>query len=290
MRQFALPDGSRIWAPSALEVAILHREIVTERTYERHGIRLGPGDVVFDVGANIGLFAIHVTRTVPEARVYAFEPLPPVFDALRRNLEAHAPSVRASQVGLSDRESDAVFEFDPNMTLASTMDPGALKAAADRRAPASAWAAAALVDLHRVKPNVVTRWIAPRAGRPSGRAAALAIAAPVALLSGVRRRLTLQRHTCRLRTLSIAVGEAGVERVDLVKIDVEGAEEAVIGGIDAATWPRIRQLVIEVHDVDGRVERLRRVLDGQGFQTTTAREDWALHALLGIYTVYATRA
>ena len=83
---------------------------------------------------------------------------------------------------------------------------------------------------------------------------------------------------------------AGVERVDLLKVDVEGAEEAVLAGIPDATWPAIRQLVVEVHDVDGRLERLRRLLERCGYRTQSAREDWALHQLLGIYTLYATRA
>jgi glyine---[glycyl-carrier protein] ligase len=289
MRQCSLPDGTQIRAPNALEVAILYREIVAERTYERHGITVTAGDVVFDVGANIGLFAIHLSRTVPGARVHSFEPLPPLFDALTRNLATHAPAARAYNVGFADVARDAVFEFDPHMTIATTMYPAALRDAADLRAPASAWAVAGFADLHRVQPNAVTGWIASRSGRPAALAAAVVLGTPIAVLREIRRRLFLQRHTCRLQTLSSAARDAGVERIDLVKIDVEGAEEAVLAGIDAQTWPCIRQLVIEVHDVDGRVVRLRRLLEGHGFTTTTAREDWELHALLGISTVYAAR-
>ena len=289
MRQCALPDGLQIWAPNALEAAVLYREIVEERTYERHGIRIQADDVVFDVGANIGLFAIHVSRSVPGVRVHAFEPLPPVFDMLTRNLAAHAPAAIARNVGLADREGKAVFELDPSMTIASTMYPTALRDAADLSASKSAWALAGIADLHRVQPNAVTKWIEARSDRPAGRAAALAVAAPLNMLGGIRRRLSLQRHTCRLQTLSNAVRDTGVDRIDLLKIDVEGAEEAVLAGIHEATWPRIRQLVIEVHDVDGRLSRLQRLLGARGFETTTAREDWALHALMGIYTLYAAR-
>jgi FkbM family methyltransferase len=288
MRQCSLPDGTRIWAPSPLEVAVLYREIVAERTYERHGIRIGANDVVFDVGANIGLFAIHVARTAPGARLHAFEPVPPIFDVLKRNLETHAPSVKAYNVGLADRDAEAVFEFDPQMTLASTMSPSAVTGAADRGAPVSSWAVAGLADLHRVQPNAITGWITSRSDRAAGRAAAVAVGLPLGALREMRRRLFLQRYTCRLQTLSSVVRHAGVERVDLVKIDVEGAEEAVLTGIDEATWPRIRQLVIEVHDVDGRLDRLRSLLERRAFNTTAAREDWELHALLGIHTLYAT--
>jgi FkbM family methyltransferase len=290
VRQVSLPDGIRVWSPSSIEAAILYREIVTERTYERHGISVGAGDVVFDVGANIGLFAIHLTRTVPDVQVHAFEPVPPLFDALTRNLAAHAPAVRANSVALADREGDAVFELDRFLMMNATMHPDALKKGADRKASATAWAAAAITDLDRVNPSALTRIIGSALRHPVGRVAALAAMAPAAVALDLRRRLFLQRHRCRLTTLPAVMRDAGVEHVDLVKVDVEGAEEAVMAGIDDAAWPRLRQFVIEVHDIDGRLERLRRWLDSRGYRTTHAREDWALHELLGIYTLYATRA
>lgn len=290
MRLVSLPDGTAIWASNALEPVILYREIVTEGTYERHGITIRDGDAVFDVGANIGLFSIHVARTVPGARVHAFEPLPPLFDALTRNLERHAPAVRAHNVGLGGEAGDAVFEFDPDMTMAATMYPTVLKDGADRRASVSAWAVAGFADLHRVQPTAVTSLIVSRADRPLGRLLAMALGVPIAVGREVRRRVRLRRHTCRMRTLPAAMRDAGVDEIGLAKIDVEGAEEAVLAGIDEATWPKIRQLVIEVHDVNGRLDRLHRLLDSRGYRTTSAREDWALHALLGISTLYAIRA
>jgi FkbM family methyltransferase len=172
----------------------------------------------------------------------------------------------------------------------ATMYPEALKEGADRKASAAAWAAAAISDLDRVNPSPVIRIIGRALRHPVGRVAALAAMAPAAVALDIRRRLFLQRHHCRLTTLPAVMRDAGVEQVDLVKVDVEGAEEAVLSGIDAATWPRLRQLVIEVHDIGGRLERLQRLLDSQGYRTTHAREDWALHELLGIYTLYATRA
>jgi hypothetical protein len=37
-------------------------------------------------------------------------------------------------------------------------------------------------------------------------------------------------------------------RVDLLKIDVEGEELAVLQGLDTAGWQRVQQVVVEVHD------------------------------------------
>jgi FkbM family methyltransferase len=290
VQRIALPDGLQILAPSPIEAAVLYREIVTERTYERHGIIVRPGDVVFDVGANIGLFAIHLARTAPGVRVHAFEPIPPLFEALTRNVNEHSPEVRVYNVGFASREGDAIFEFDPFLAMNATMHPTALRDAADPKAPASAWAAAAIADLHSVRPSAATGLLIKALRHPLGRVPALAVLAPAAVALSIRRRLFLKHYRCRLTTLPAALDEARVNLVDLLKVDVEGAEEAVIAGIDDRTWGRIRQLVIEVHDVNGRRDRLRTILEGRGYRTTSDTEDWALHELLGISTLYAIRA
>ena len=44
------------------------------------------GDVILDIGANIGLFSIWVARQAPRASVLAFEPFVENCDAMRRNL------------------------------------------------------------------------------------------------------------------------------------------------------------------------------------------------------------
>ena len=52
----------------------------------------------------------------------------------------------------------------------------------------------------------------------------------------------------RLTTVSDFVREHAIERVDLLKIDVERAEPDVLAGVGEVDWPRIRQVAIEVHD------------------------------------------
>src|SRR5262249_36182110 len=50
--------------------------------------QLRPGDVVVDVGANIGYYTLLFARCVgPRGRVFAFEPDQTNFDLLRRNVE-----------------------------------------------------------------------------------------------------------------------------------------------------------------------------------------------------------
>ncbi len=53
---------------------------------------------VFDVGANVGWVTISYLNTYPEARLWAFEPVPSIFGQLKENVERHADSSRATFV------------------------------------------------------------------------------------------------------------------------------------------------------------------------------------------------
>ena len=65
---------------SRAEAEFGYREIF-EAPASRNGIELRPGDRVFDVRSNIGLFAIHIARECPGVEIYAFEPIPPIFES-----------------------------------------------------------------------------------------------------------------------------------------------------------------------------------------------------------------
>jgi FkbM family methyltransferase len=67
---------------------------------------LSPGDIVVDVGANIGTHAVAFAKAVgPAGLVLAFEPQPQTFELLRGNLERNMiHNVQARAAGLSDAE------------------------------------------------------------------------------------------------------------------------------------------------------------------------------------------
>jgi FkbM family methyltransferase len=45
-----------------------------------------PGDVVFDVGANVGIWSMLAAKRAPSARVHAFEPVPELAERLRQHV------------------------------------------------------------------------------------------------------------------------------------------------------------------------------------------------------------
>jgi FkbM family methyltransferase len=58
---------------------------------------------------------------------------------------------------------------------------------------------------------------------------------------------------------------ADVAAIDLLKIDVEGAELDVLRGIADVEWPLIAQVVVEVQDIDGRLDDVLGLLGAWGF-------------------------
>lgn len=57
--------------------------------YKLPEMDFNPGDVVIDVGANVGAISCWIGVHHPEVRVYAFEPVKPSYDLLVENLEAN---------------------------------------------------------------------------------------------------------------------------------------------------------------------------------------------------------
>jgi acyl carrier protein len=98
-------------------------------------------------------------------------------------------------------------------------------------------------------------------------------------------RFTAERYECELRTLSEVIKAEGIERIDLLKVDVEKSELDVLEGIEEEDWAKIKQIVMEVHEQEGRLEQVGEILRAHGF-------DFAVHQYppfknTGLYNIYA---
>jgi FkbM family methyltransferase len=85
------------------------------RAYERHELaafraRLRPGDVVLDVGAHVGYYALHAAAIVGAANVHAFEPDPRNAARLRANAELNGfTDLTVCQMAVSHAPGRATF-------------------------------------------------------------------------------------------------------------------------------------------------------------------------------------
>lgn len=75
---------------------------------------IGPDDVVFDVGGNVGWYALRWAKSRPHCQIHTFEPAPATAARLRMNLERNTiGNVIVHECSLSDRAGTQTLFVDP---------------------------------------------------------------------------------------------------------------------------------------------------------------------------------
>jgi FkbM family methyltransferase len=78
-------------------------------------------DTIFDIGANIGWYSNHLSKKLPGAAIYSFEPIPETFAQVKRNTELNgAKNITLNNVALSDKIQTLTFYYSPTITGASS--------------------------------------------------------------------------------------------------------------------------------------------------------------------------
>jgi FkbM family methyltransferase len=215
------------------ETDFLYRELFLEDTYFRHGIVLPRNACVVDVGANVGMFSVLVSQRSPGCRIIAIEPVEELCQAIRMNAFIHGANVSVLNCALGAMTGATTFVYYPNNTVMS----GCL---ADARQ-----------DQDVLRSYLETKHV----GEVHGEFGSLA----GELLLGETRR-------CSVMTLSQVVEQEHLQRIDLLKIDVEKSELSVLDGVDESVWPIVNQIVLEVHNIGSRIREVEILLENYGFE------------------------
>jgi len=272
--RYRLPNNLAVIQLNPNETDHLYREVFERDAYSRHGITINSGACVFDVGANIGLFTLFAHRAAEGVKVFAFEPNPVIIDVLKLNTDLYGVDAVLFQCGLSDQTQTANYTFYPKFSQLSGLYP----------------------DAHEDK-EVVRSFIRNRE-RKKSRAAGAAASARASSIDPqmgeliedlLDDRFESQNFDVSLRSFSEIVAASKVDRIDLLKINVEKAELDVLTGIAESDWPRIRQVVLELHNIENRLEYVINLLTERGF-TVAVEQDWSLEETSRTnYYLYATR-
>ncbi|MFO0891953.1 MAG: amino acid adenylation domain-containing protein [Isosphaeraceae bacterium] len=254
-----LPDGRMFYSRNKGETEFMHREIFQNKVYGSRLRRLRPGACVFDVGANIGMFSVFVSQLCERPTMFAFEPVPDTFEVLRLNLAAYGVPATALRLGISSAPGEAEITYYPSISSMSSYY-------ADSEEDTSA----------------VSGYLENR-----GRRAAERRLSETEMEELLGNRLRGRKVSTTIRTISDVIREHQVERIDLLKVDVEKAELEVLRGIDHADWDKIDQILLEVHDQHGRLAAVEDLLERHGFRTETDQESDL--AGTDIYSVAAYR-
>lgn len=256
-----LPNGEIVYEINRYETKFLYKEIFVDKVYLRNGIDLNPDAVIFDVGANIGLFSLFCMREAPGARIVAFDPAPHCAACFRKNVSDRFDGVELIEAALLDKAGRQRFTYYPHYSIMSGLmaDPS-VDAATLRKGALNQYGAEELDDRARAMIETL---------------ADKKLDAPVAF-------------DCEGLTVSDVVRSRGIERIDLLKVDVEKAEGMVIGGIEEGDWPKIRQVILEVHDQGAAEhEAMRTLLTNKGFEVVMEKSDDL--SASDLYNIYARR-
>jgi natural product biosynthesis luciferase-like monooxygenase protein/FkbM family methyltransferase len=239
-----LPNGMTILQHAARQSSGMYQEVFKDRCYLQNGITLPDNACVIDAGANIGFFTLFVHQECSNPKVYAIEPLPPNFKLLKANVDLYGlRNVTLINCALSDKKGSANFIFYPEMSGMSTLSIHHEEAIAVGRA----------MMLKRLGDEAQERLAS---GTIKDEVEAF-----------LQQRYQSETFVCPQTTLSEIIERHALDRVDLLKIDVENSECEVLAGIAEEHWRKIDQIVLEVHS-RALLNRVVAVLERKGYHLT----------------------
>ena len=266
-----LPNQMLLDCPNREEALAIYEDC---QAYFQQGVRLEPGATVIDAGAHIGVFAsVVAARCQGNVTIYAFEPIPDIVTLLRRNVDRMVPAqIHVYDCALADRAGTLEFAYHPETPMLSSAFPDEtvneyvkLRETLIRNASGS-----------EVPPRLKVLSLMPKALRR------------LLLDRTLRRHFHFDRVTCPVRRLTDAIGKEAIAQIDLLKVNVEKSEELLLSGIDEEDWSIVQQAVIEVHNINGRLQRIERLLRDRSFSTVRIEQS-AMMKDSEVFLVYALR-
>lgn len=158
-------------------------------------------EVIFDIGAAEGIYALAAKCLRPQAKVVAIEPFPPRQKDLRRNVEANGYDIVCLELAAANFTGQADFFSDDERSIMGRLD-----------APFALWP-------------------------------------------------TPTRTPVAATTLADIARDHGLERIDLIKLDVEGGEGAALEGLGPMLAASRPAMLVEILD-DGAAAQVEALIDG----------------------------
>lgn len=256
---YKLPNGLSIRHLNKHETDFVYNEVFEEQVYLKHGITINDGDCVFDIGANIGMFSLFVQQSYRDVKIYAVEPAPELCEIIKFNTSVYNSNVTVLQCGASNENKEASFTFYPRYSILSGFN------ADDEKD-------------HDILKNGLYSTSQEKSQYEAE-----------CLSELLKEKLKHKKeYKCQLKTISSIIQENNIEFIDLLKIDVEKSELEVLNGIDEKDWKKIKQIVIEVHDCEGKtLNKIKNLLWDKGFGFEIEEENCLKESgIVNIYAIY----
>lgn len=241
---FEMENGISMYSANVSEIKMLYTEVFQHRTYHKNGIKVPKNATIIDIGANVGSFSVFSALTFENPKIYAFEPLAPTFDLLAKNAALYDENIEVFNIGIAEKEETAVFDYYPNATTISGRQTESYDIQGEvKRFLENTWEENEEQISNESKNELL------------------------------ENRLIKEQHECQLKSLSQVIQENEIGHIDLLKIDAENAEMDIVKGIKNEDWDKIDQVIIEVYDEDGRLEKIKNILNERNFEVAVFQSE-----------------
>ena len=270
MKTCTLPNGEKVFCIDELTAVYIYHEIYDENVYLYGGIEVKDGDIIFDVGANIGIFPRFIATKASNLKIYTFEPVLPIFQVLEANLKDVDADIKNYNVGLGEKDENLEITYYPRNSGESAIIPFEWNTKIDLYVEKYKELVVEDLPIARIVPKFLRRRVVK--------------AIFDKIYSG-------EQIPCEIRRLSSIIKENNIKRIDLMKLDAENYERQVLAGINEEDWDRIRQIAMEVHThlkgEENLMVELEEFLESKGFKTYEGEE--SRETIMGVYMLYAKR-
>ncbi|KTD10910.1 methoxymalonyl CoA synthase [Legionella gratiana] len=273
-KKFVIGD---LYFLNELETQGLIYEVFSQNTYLLDFLSLNPGSIIVDVGANIGIFSLFALQHCNyDAEIYCFEPIPMTFSCLQKNLERFKHKIHLYNTGISHVDYDCDVEFTlfgksvgtatyrPQDKIISNFQP--------------------LLDY-----NTLLKLLPWQNKFLYYQLKFFPFLRNYLIKRNYRKQTVETKVKCRLTSLGRFIEQHHIDHIDFLKVDVEGAEVEVIESIKPEQFSIIKQLSIEIHDIEHRVEKLNLYLQKQGYLTLVDRNPILADLGFNHHMIYAKR-
>jgi FkbM family methyltransferase len=198
-----------------------------------------------DVGANVGKYSLTIANDYKDksVNVIAIEAQPENYKALCRNIEVNDFKNKINAI------NKAVSDHKGNVTMYEYLEYGYR----------TRFETFTIVDKVEGMPTEKTM------------ASSAAAAASSSLSSSSPSPDRIPTIQVEADTLDNILSETGTKKVDVMKIDIEGAEVMALKGA-TNTLKQLRKIIVEIHNYN--FEPVRQILERYNFKLDIIKEDW----------------
>lgn len=256
---YELPSGKLITWINANEAELLIDEIYNDNIYLKHQISIPKNACVFNVGTNIGVFSFFASEAGKNVEVHAFEPVLEVCDVLRENAERNSCQFHICNQAIADKQGKIDFAYYRNSSL-----PSGGYADAEHEKILLKQAAINQQKKAVQEPHMDS---------------------PLQDLL-INSKLVAKEIKLEATTISCVIRLKNIQKIDLLKIDIEKSDSDAVMGITAEDWKIINQVVVEVDSIEQKGFILN-LLNKVGF--TCMVEHYGMLPGTDVFMIYAKK-